>query len=186
MFMEDVNQAPKSTEPVAEEAKSVVLAGDKTPPNLLLESLQEERAKRKELEDRIALLESSNSSDVFSDEGKILQRKIEEQDEKIKTILQDNVKKDVLIANPILKEKWEEFETFRADPENKGMNMKTAAKAFLLEEGLFEPQRKGLEKTTGGARIPITQGMSADDIKTLRENDPRKYREMIQRGDIKV
>ena len=184
--MEDVNHAPQSTEPAGLEPAPVVQPGSKTPPELLLKSLQEERDKRKELEDRITLLETSNSSDVFSDEGKALQRKIDEQDEKIKTILQDNAKKDVLISNPVLKEKWEEFEAYRALPDNQGMNLKTAARAFLLDEGLLEPQRKGLEKTTGGPRVPLTQGMSAEDVKNLRENDPRKWREMLQRGDIKI
>ena len=183
--MEDVKESSESTEPVVEETKPV-LSGDKTPPNLLLESLQEERAKRKGLEDRIALLESSTSSDAFSDEGRALQRKIEEQDEKIKTILQDNAKKDVLLSYPVIKEKWGEFETFRDDPENKGMNLRTAARAFLLDNGLLEPNRKGLEKTTGGARVPISQGMSVDEIKTLRETNFREYQDKLSKGLIKV
>lgn len=184
--MEDVKQAPQSTELVVEETTPEVKAGDKTPPNLLLESLQEERAKRKELEDRIALLESSASPDVFSDEGKALQRKIEEQDEKLKTILQENAKKDVLISHPVIGEKWEEFESFRADPDNKGMNMRTAAKAFLIENGLLEPTRKGLEKTTGGTRTPPSTKMSAEDIKTLRETNFRKYQDLLEKGQIVI
>lgn len=183
--MEDVKEAPQSTEPVVEETTEV-LAGDKTPPNLLLKSLQEERDARRVLEERIALLETSNSPDVFSDEGKALKKRIEEQDEKLKTILQENAKKDVIISHPIIGEKWDDFEKFRSDPENKGMNLKTAAKAFLVENGMLDPQRKGLEKPTGGPRTPTTQGMSAEDIKTLRETNFRRYQDMLEKGLIKV
>ena len=183
--MEDVNQAPVSTEPIVEETKPQVLAGDKTPPNLLLESLQEERERRRELEARITLLETS-SSDVFSDEGQALQKQIKEQDAKIESLLQESAKKDVLITYPVMKEKWEEFETFRSDPDNKGMNLRTAVKAYLLEEGILEPQRKGLEKTTGGPRVPVTQEMSAEDIKKLRETDFRKYQDMLSKGQIPI
>ena len=182
---EIVKDVPVIEEPIVEETKPV-LSGDKTPPNLLLASLQEEREKRKELEDRIALLESSTSSDVFSDEGKALQGEIKTLKSELSEIRADNTKKDVLMSYPVIKEKWEEFETFRADPENKGMNLRTAARAFLLDNGLLEPTRKGLEKPTGGQRIPVSQDISAEDIKTLRETNFKKYSDMLEKGLIKV
>lgn len=178
--------ADEKPAPVVPETTNQAQPGDKTPSSLLLKSLQEEREARRKAEEELELLKSSSSSDVFSDEGKVLQRKIDEQDEKIKTILQDNAKKDVLMAHPVLKEKWEEFESFRADPENKGMNLKTAARAFLIDNGLLEPQRKGLEKQTGGQRVPVTPEMSVEDIKILRETNFRKYQLMLERGEIKI
>jgi hypothetical protein len=190
--MEDVNKAPQSTEPVVEEATKAEpqgggdAPGSKTDPTLLLKSLQEEREKRQRLEEELALLKTSVSSDVFSDEGKVLQQRIKDQDSKIESILQDNAKKDILILHPIMREKWEEFETFRNNPENKGMNLRTATKAFLLENGLYEPTRKGLEKTTGGQRVPTNQGMSVEDIKALRETNFRKYQDMLEKGLLKV
>ena len=192
MFMPDVNEVPLSEEPVGLEPAPVVEStpavepGSKTPPELLLKSLHEEREARKELEGRIALLESSSSPDVFSDEGKALQGEISTLKSSLDELKHENAKKDVLISYPVMKEKWEEFETFRADPENKGMNLKTATKAFLTEQGLFEPTRKGLEKTTGGPRVPVSQEISPDDIKALRENDFRKYSDMVSKGLIKV
>ena len=182
--MEDVKEAPQSTEPGGTE--EVPTPGSKTPPELLLKSLQEEREKRQELEGRIALLESSNSSDVLSDEGKALQGEILTLKSELSELRADNTKKDVLMSYPLIKEKWEEFESFRADPENKGMNLRTAARAFLLENGLLEPTRKGLEKTTGGGRVPTPQGMSMEDIKTLRETNFRKYQDLLEKGLIKV
>lgn len=95
-------------------------------------------------------------------------------------------KSDVLETHPQLKEVWSEFEKFRSDPDNNGMNLKTAAKAFLVEKGLLEPQRKGLEKPTGGTRVPISSGMSNEDIKNLRETNYRKYIDMLKKGQLSI
>ena len=147
-----------------------------------------ERAKKAET--KLAELEISKneetSPEVFSDEGKVLQKQIEESSRKIEELTRENAKKDVLMAHPILREKWEEFEKFRSDPENKGMNLKTAAKAFLTESGLLDAPRKGLEKPTGGARTQPSPGMSIEEIKDLRENNWPKYLEMVKKGQIKT
>ena len=95
-------------------------------------------------------------------------------------------KSDVLEANPQLKEVWSEFEKYHSDPDNSGMNLKTAAKSFLVEKGLLEPQRKGLEKPTGGTRTPISSGMTTEEVKKLRETNYKKYSEMIRKGQISV
>jgi hypothetical protein len=160
--------------------------GSKTDSELLLKSLQEEREKRRLLEEENLQLKSSAVSDqeAFSDEGKLLEKRIKEQDEKLNTLLQESAKKDVQNAHPALKENWEDFESFRADPENKGMNLKTAAKAYMIEKGLLDKPRVGLETTTGGTRQPITQGMTVEDVKKLREGNYKKYVEMLQKGQI--
>lgn len=88
---------------------------------------------------------------------------------------------------PQLKEVWSDFETFRADEENKGMNLVTAAKAFLAEKGLMDSsKRPGLERPTGGDRTPIASGMTPEQVKSLRETDYRKYSEMVRKGQIKL
>ena len=162
-------------------------AGDKTPSHLLLKSLQEERQKVKELEETINQLKSSpTSEDVFSDEGKVLDSKIKTLENELSTLRTESSRKDVLITYPVLKDKWSEFEEFRNNPENKGMNMRTAAKSFLVENGFFEPTRQGLEKPTGGAGTPSPTSMTADDVKTLRETNWRKYQELVKSGQIKI
>uniref|UniRef100_A0A6M3LCT4 Scaffolding protein n=1 Tax=viral metagenome TaxID=1070528 RepID=A0A6M3LCT4_9ZZZZ len=195
-----VNQEPVTEAPVSEDVKTQepeaktteevepkAQAGDKTAPNLLLKSLQEEREKRRLLEEELETLKSSAlSEEVFSDEGKALKRRIDALESTLTETKQENAKRELQLSNPIFKDKWEEFEEFRQNPENKGMNMKTAAKAYLIENGLFEPARKGLEKTTGGPRIPPTSGMTADDVKTLRETNFKKYQEMLLKGQIKI
>ncbi len=193
---EDVNPlkedgTPKSPEEIAQEqaarAPATPAPGSQTDPALLLKSLQEEREKRKLLEDRIELLEQNpGSSDIFSEEGKALQQQIQESNSKIEALTNENAKKDIFIEHPILKEKTAEFETFLADPENKGMSMKTAAKAFLVENGLLDAPRRGLEKPTGGDRIPPSTKMSVEDVKTLRETNFKKYQEMLAKGEIQV
>ena len=87
---------------------------------------------------------------------------------------------------PILKDKAGEFEEFRSDSENKGMNLATAAKAFLVEKGLLEsePIRKGLEKPTGGGQVKPEPGYSADEIRDMMKNDWRKYEKLLKEGKI--
>lgn len=163
-------------------------AGSKTDPNLLLKSLQEEREKRQKLEEELETLKSSNLSDeeVVSDEGRILAGKIKTLEASLDEIRSESAKKDVLIANPILKEKWNEFEEFRSDPENKGMNLRTAAKAFLVENGLMDVPRKGLEKPTGGTKVPLSTGMTAQEAENLMKTDFKKYQDLIRKGQLKI
>lgn len=175
-----------------EEALVSAQAGDKTDPNLLLKSLQEEREKRRVLEEKTKELEeklqtsSTLSEEVFSDEGKALEGELKVLKSELSEVKTELAKKDLLISHPILKEKWQEFEEFRADPDNKGMNLRTAAKAYLVENGLLDTPRKGLEKPTGGDRVPLTSGMTSDDVKTLRETNFKKYQELLLKGQLKI
>lgn len=185
---------PKTPEEVEGERQVIIDRGDtpivpgsKTDSALLLKSLQDERAQRKVLEDKIILLEESLANpDITTDEGRALQKQIEESKSLIANLTSDLAKKDILIAHPVLTDQWTDFEKFRSDPENAGMPLKVAAKAFLAEKGLLDPVRKGLEKPTGGPRTPISTEMSADEIKTLRETNFKKYQELLEKGLIKV
>ena len=194
-----VNQEPVTEAPVSEDVKTQepevetteevtpkVQAGDKTDPNLLLKSLQDEREKRRLLEEELEQLKSSalSEDEVFSDEGKALKKQITTLTEKINSIEEDKNLQAVYAQYPVLKEKSEEFNTFRAEyPRTK---LENVAKLYLAENGLLEPARKGLEKTTGGPRIPPTSGMTAEDVKTLRETNFKKYQEMLSKGQIKI
>jgi len=168
--------------------------GSKTNPELLLKDLKEQREKTRRAEERTRQLEEQLSSstqteaEVYSDEGKLLQerfnKKIQSLENTISNITGEFTKKDVLNAHPEIKEKWEEFEEFQADPDNKGMSMKTCAKAFLIERGMYQKPRKGLEKPTGGDKSPKPAGLTAQDVKTLRETNWRKYTDMLSKGLI--
>lgn len=170
-------------------------AGSKTDSELLLKSLRDERAKRTLLEQELEAEKLKNSSnaydpELFTDEGKALHEEIASIKstlyKEIDTLKGELSKKDVLILHPILKDKWTEFDEFRLDQENKGMNLRTAAKAFLIEKGLMDIPRKGLEKTTGGQRNTQPTKMTSDDIKLLRTTNFRKYTEMLSKGLLKI
>lgn len=95
-------------------------------------------------------------------------------------------KSKVIEKYPMLKEVWSEVEKFYSDPENRGMSIQTAAKAFVIENGLMEAPRAGLEKTTGGPKVPVSSGMSVEEIQKLRINDYEKYRKMLKNGQINL
>lgn len=171
-------------------------AGDKTDPNLLLKAVQEERqwrkdeaAKRIELEEKIKQLETSTSSEseVFSDEGKALQSNIKKLEDDLVKLKSENELKDLLITNPDIKEHLTEFEEYRNDPENKGMGLNTAAKGFLIDKGLLDTRRKGLEKATGGDKQVSKVGkMTHSDAEQLRRTNYNKYRDMLQKGLVQI
>ena len=194
-----INQQPqegKTPQVNKEEGLPPVPAGSKKDSELLLKSLQEEREKRRMDAERFKMLEEemetlktsavSEENETFSDEGKVLEGKINSLKSELSEIKQDFVKKELIITHPILKEKWEEFEEFRTNPENKGMNMKTAAKAFLIENEVLEKPRLGLEKPTGGSRTPSVSGMTADEIKNLRQTDFKRYQQLLREGKLEL
>lgn len=185
--------APKE-ETAPEDAGTTPKAGDKTDPNLLLKSVKEERERRRMAEEKARLLEKEiedlkNSSafsneEQYSDEGKALKKEISAFKTEMDEIKANLAKKDVQLSYPGIKEKWEEFEEFRSDPENRGMNMRTAAKAFLAERGYVEP-RKGLESPTGGDKAaPTTGKMTVDEVETLRKTNYREYQRLIMEGKL--
>jgi len=191
---EVVNEVPVTEEPipaevVIEAAPVEPKPGEKTDPALLLESLQKERAKRKEAEDALEAerLRNQQQPEVVSDEGKILLERLQGL-EKIVLTREQNTQLAALEAeHPALRDKGDEFEQFRA--ENPGMKLETAAKAFLIEKDLYvTPQpRKGLEQAQGGGRTPVQQdGLSAEEADQLRVNNYPEYVKRIKSGTLKI
>ena len=175
----DVNQATESE--VAEGATDIAqvedttqeLPGSKTESALLLESLRQEREKRRELEQQ---LKEREEPQVFSDEGKALQ----EQVNSLKSTLE---LKDTIEKFPALKDKSSEFNEFKKL--YPGVGNDQVAKLFLSEHNLVEtPARKGLEKQTGGGRVAQKSGMSQDDVEKLRTTDFRRYSQMLRDGKL--
>ena len=161
--------------------------GTKTDSSLLLKSLQEEREKRRILEEKVNILESSqvpSDADVFSDEGKMLKKEIASLNQKITSIEEEKNLEKLYSQYPLLKEKAGEFTEYRS-AEHPRAKLESVAKLFLVENGLLEsPVRKGLEKTTGGSRTPTTIGMTPEEVDTLRKTNFRKYKEMLMKGQL--
>jgi hypothetical protein len=99
--------------------------------------------------------------------------------------LEDEKALDKVYAQfPALKEVAAEFEAYKADyPRHK---LENVAKLFLQEKGLLDTPRIGLEQPTGGTRVAPTSGMTADDVKNLRENNWAKYQDMVSKGLINI
>lgn len=143
--------------------------------------------------ERLKKLEEDNKSlqEQLKEQEVLPQVDIEEEGQlksEVTAVKQELNKMKVIKSHPEMEEVWSEFTEYRNDPENKGMNMNTAAKAFRIEKGLAAPQRKGLERQTGGDRVQISAGnkMSVDEVTKLRKTDYKKYREMIKKGQIKM
>lgn len=193
--MEDpiVNPVPVIEEqPIAEEVTEAIKPGEKTDSALLLESLKEERQKRREAEARaeakeleLLNLKVVNDTEVFSDEGKVLLTKIAQLQNQLASKEEKEVLTSIHSKFPQIKDKQEEFEQFQKD--NPGMRLETQAKAFMIENDLLvtPAPRKGLEPNSGGGRIPVKAGLSADEVTNLRLNNPRKFRDMLKSGEIK-
>lgn len=122
----------------------------------------------------------------FSDEGKQLLGKISALEGIITGQAQKEAINTLQVKYPALKDKSAEFETFRNDPENAGMNVTTAAKAFLAENDLLvsTTPRRGLEKPAGSGRGPISDKLTADDVAELRITNYAKYSKMVREGKI--
>lgn len=160
--------------------------GDKTDSALLLKSLQEEREKRRQLEEENELLKSSTLSehvdDIPSDEGKALKKLIDDQNAKIAKLEDEKQLEKAYAQFPELKGLASEFDTYKAEfPRHK---LENVAKLFLAEKGIIDSPRKGLEKSTGGTRTPLAAGLTVEDVKTLRETNYRKYQDLLMKGQI--
>lgn len=193
--MEEVNKdAPEVQETQDGEAKDdevvVVTDGEEKPltPEEIADlkkkaevsSQNFERAKKAEEEAKKLKqrLEEEGSSDTDYEDVEQLKTKISE----IEGQLQ---RSKVLDQYPVLKDVWTEFEEYTQSEDNQGMRLETAAKAFITEKELNTPQRKGLEKGTGGDKTPRASGMTQEQLETLRKNDGKKYRDMLKKGQIK-
>jgi len=183
---EDTTKVTEAKEVATEPAQP----GEKTNSAQLLNSLQTEREKRRLAEEKIKLLEEENTNSTsvlseVSEEEKALESELSSIKSEVSALKEENTKKDLQLQYPVLKEKMAEFEEFRKSADNAGMSMQTAAKAYLAENGLLNAPRKGLEKSTGGEKPAAPLGkMTAQDVKTLREGNYDKYRQMLKEGKI--
>ena len=181
MEQEDVNTTSESqeVEPTIETVvEPTVEAGSKTDSALLLKSLQEEREKRRELEQVLASQQVQPEFDAFSDEGKAIKGELEALKESL-------VLKELHDKFPALKDKSDEFNEFRKDYPS--VPLDKVSKLFLAEKDLLEVpmKRKGLEQASGGGRNVPATGPTPDEIANLRNTNYRKYLDMVKQGKIK-
>lgn len=104
---------------------------------------------------------------------------------KLEAIEKRQLKSELIETQPILKEVWNEFEEYHNLPENQGMPLQTAAKAFVIDKNLGQKPRVGLEEATGGDKTPPNPTLQTEELKNLRENDYDTYRKKVKAGEIK-
>jgi hypothetical protein len=173
--------------PVVTSSAATPPVGSQTPPENLYAALAEERRLRKEAEDKLHSLSTTDPSEpeVISDEAKILQGKIDTLSEKISQMEEQKTLEKLFEQYPVLKENLDGFHEYR-QAEHPRAKIESVAKLFLAEKGLLEGRRVGLENPTGGPRAPVSQGMTAEDIANLRKNNWKKYQELLSKGLIKI
>lgn len=151
--------------------------GAKTPESNLFAALDEERRMRKELQKEVEDLKNSVYPDPDDEDGAVRELRSEVQS------LKDEAAFEKLSAEkPALKELRTEFDEFRTKYPSVGLS--EVADLFLHKKGVTGAERKGLERPSGGERSPQPQGMSQEDVKRLRTENPRKYLKLIQDGKL--
>lgn len=179
----DTHTEPEETTPQVEEITLSKAELEDLKHKAQVSSQNFERAKKAEA--RLKELEANSQIDIIGDQHDYDDDKFSKVQSELSEMKKKLEKTEIIELHPKIKEVWTEFETYLTESENLGMPMKTAAKAFMVEKGLLTPQRKGLEKPTGGTKGPMTTGLSSEDIKRIRETDQRKYRDMLKKGQIK-
>jgi hypothetical protein len=153
------------------------------------DALHAERQKRKDLEAKLKEAEQNKSFDtseeVYSDEGLMLKKQIDALNGKIAGYEKKESEGRVYSTYPVLLNRQDEFEEYLE--ENPDLSLDRAAKLFIFDNKLEDkpvPQRKGLEKPTGGSKTTPTSKYSEADIKRLRETEHRKYIKLIRSGKL--
>jgi len=85
---------------------------------------------------------------------------------------------------PVLGDREAEFKEY-CYKYPKSVDVEVLAKSFLFEPKAPEPvmeSKKGLEKPTGGTRQVPAPGITLDEVKRLRETQPKLYEKMLIEG----
>ena len=145
-----------------------------------LAALQEERAKRQGLEQELETFKSSVPSDDWSDEGRVINNKVSALEAELSAIKDEKLLDSVISTHPELRDLRAELIEFAKDyPRHK---MENVAKLFLVEKGLLEPIRQGLESPTGGSKTPVAPEWTYEKIAEVRKKDPKRYESLLLGG----
>jgi hypothetical protein len=181
---ESVIETPEPEEEVLPQAEPV--PGSKTDPALLLKEVHKWRGLARTYKEEAETYKNATTPEVFSDEGKALEAKIDRIAEVVLTTQSEKKREALETTYPALKVRGLEFDEFLTDPLYEALPLETAAKVFLAERNLLaKPSpRKGLEKDTGGGRVPTKTGLSPDEIDELRQSNYPEYVKRIKNGTL--
>jgi len=165
--------------------------GEKTVPYSRFSDVIKERD---QLKTRVGELETSPPSeesfstkypdwDMLSDNEKTIIKKQEEQEREITKLKTEKARGEAfnkaLTDFSDLGESRDEFKDYCE--QNPNLDISMLAKSFLFDK---KPNRKGLEEPTGGEKSMPTDGMPAEEVGRIRENDPRLFAKLIREGRI--
>ncbi|MAH46492.1 hypothetical protein CMI37_11710 [Candidatus Pacearchaeota archaeon] len=125
--------------------------------------------------------------EYVTDEGQALRKELAGLKSEISTFKRNQEKTGVYSKYPQLEDKEEEFKEFQS--EYPDVPLEKVAKVFLVEKDLLDKKpikRKGLEKPTSGTKAPPSTGMSVEEVQQIRTTQPRRYIEMLKKGQIKT
>lgn len=130
---------------------------------------------------------SSDDSEVYSDEGLALKKELDSMRQQFEMLQSQSTLQQLYQQYPALKDKSAEFDEYRNDSDNAGVRLDKLAKLFLVDNDLLSdiPKRKGLEKPTAGEKVAPKSGLTEDEVKSMRENQPRRYEKLLRDGKLK-
>lgn len=190
------SEAVETPEPQPEPKREVKVEGNPPAPAPVPYSrFKDVVDKKKELEDKVRELEESLSSsdlsqkypdwEMLDETQKAIIQKQEAQEKELKEMKAEkqwegNLSK-AMAEFPELKESADEFKDYCR--ENPQAGMATLAKSFLYDK---KPVRRGLEAPTGGDKTAPSGGFTVDDVRRIRETDPKLFAKLVQEGRIDV
>lgn len=114
-----------------------------------------------------------------SQEGK----KTDEWVDRVRTYSQDP---QVVLKFPQIEGREIEFVQFCSLPSRVGVDLEDLVKAFTFDIKPVEPKRQNLFERGTGGHAPAQKEMTVEEISFLRTNNPKKYKELIKSGKIKI
>lgn len=89
--------------------------------------------------------------------------------------------------NPALEGKEADFRAFCLKPTRRGVDFEDLVNSFLFT---VKPEQKHtgslLETATGGPKENKPKELTVEEISMIRRNDPKKYKELIKQGKVKI
>lgn len=153
--------------------------------------LEEDKLKNQriaELEAQVGKPTASYEDDIYSDEGKLLLKKQQETEAKLNRLLAEKqLEEDINHVKSKFPELTGQEKSFREYTEKyPGVDAETLAKSFLFDMDVEKKPRKGLEKPSGGTKVPASgEGFTAEEVARIRETDEKRYLELIKKGVLK-
>lgn len=89
--------------------------------------------------------------------------------------------------NPALEGKEADFRAFCLKPTRRGVDFEDLVNSFLFT---VKPEQKHtgalLETASGGPKETKPKELTVEEISMIRKNDPKKYKELIKQGKVKI